>query len=175
VTDIRIITINQPVPVFAAFDWMLRPDGGLDESNELASAMIVALATDRLALPDDELPGLEPDDNRRGWWGDLDADEIWGGWPIGSRLWLLERGKITDINYRKGSTLVRAENYTLEAMQPFIDQRLCTEIVVQATRNAVNYSRIDIQVTVSRGPLPTIALRFDSLWQEEITGAQGST
>ena len=174
-TDIKVVEIVQPIPVLVAFDWILRPDGGLDESDELASALIVALATDALALPDDELPGLEPDDNRRGWWADADAAEVWGGWPIGSRLWLLERGKITDINYRKGSTLIRAENYTIEALRPFIDQRICSEIVVKATRNAENYSRIDVEVMVYRGPKQTIQLLFDSLWQEEITGAQGST
>jgi phage gp46-like protein len=174
-TDIRLLDIVRPVPVTVTFDWVMLPDGTIDEAYELASAVIVALATDRLARDDDELPGLEPDDDRRGWWADIDAEEIWSGWPIGSRLWLLERGKITDSNYRKGSTLARAEMYTAEALQPFIDNRLCSAIDITASRGlGQNYSRIDVRVKISRGNKTSIALLFDSLWEEQISGAQGS-
>lgn len=164
--DIRLLEREQAVPVVVSFDWLLRPDGGLDQTQELATALIVALGTDALADVDDELPGLPPDDDRRGWWADLDAQAIWSGWPIGSRLWLLERGKITDSGYRKGSTLARAERYTREALQPFIDNRLCSRVDVTVTRNTQNYSRIDVLVVVYRGPTPSIELRFDALWEE---------
>ena len=65
-------------------------DGTLDDRDALASAVIVALGTDRLAEEGDLLP--DPDSmDRRGWWGDYDADMVWDGWPIGCRLWLLQR------------------------------------------------------------------------------------
>jgi phage gp46-like protein len=165
-TDIRLVAINQLVPVIATFDWLMTPIGTLDETQELATAITVALGTDRVANVDDDLPGLAPDDDRRGWWGDLDAAELWNGWPIGSRLWLLERGKITDPAARVGATVARAQTYIREALQPFIDQRIATAIDVTVERNVDNYSRIDALVTVYRGPKPTIALRFQSLWDE---------
>ena len=163
--DIRLTAHATRIPYAVTFDFLMTPVGGLDETEELATAFAVALATDRLALPDDDLPGLD-DDDRRGWWGDIDAAEIWNGWPIGSRLWLLERGKITDFDARDGSTLARAEHYGREALQPFIDLKIATTIDVVAERNAENYSRIDLAVTAYRGPKPVIALRFEQLWEE---------
>src|SRR5713226_7191117 len=69
-TDIRLVEINQLVPVVVTFDWLLTPIGGLDDTQALATAVILALGTDALAGADDELPGLPPDDDRRGWWAD---------------------------------------------------------------------------------------------------------
>ena len=49
--------------------------------------------TDRLASRDDILPDPDSTD-RAGWWGDMDAEELFNGWPIGTKLWLLKRAKI---------------------------------------------------------------------------------
>ena len=89
--DIRLIqdARNPPLKYSVSVDWSLLADGTLDDDNALATAVIVALGTDRLADPDDILPDPDSTD-RAGWWGDLDAEEIWDGWPIGSRLWLLK-------------------------------------------------------------------------------------
>lgn len=163
--DIRLRELVQPVPVVVSFDWLLRSDGGLDDVDELASAIIIALGTDALADEVDPLPDIESND-RRGWWGDLDAAEIWGGWPIGSRLWLLMRGKITGRESRYGSTVARAQQYTREALQPFLDNRVCTRIDVAAERSTEDYSRIDVGVVIYRGLEPVIALRFDAMWDE---------
>ena len=82
-TDIRIVQIATPEVV--TLDWLMTPIGEIDTTQELATAVTVALGTDRLALVADELP--DPNDNdRRGWWGDLDAEQIHDGWPIGTRL-----------------------------------------------------------------------------------------
>jgi phage gp46-like protein len=164
-TDIRLAPIYQAVPVVVTFDWLMTPVGTLDETQELASAIIVALGTDALAGVDDDLPDIDSDD-RRGWWGDLDARDLWQGWPIGSRLWLLERGKIADVGARQGSTVARAEAYTREALEPFLSNRIASQVDVVASRNADNYSRIDVAVVMYRGPKPAIALRFDALWEE---------
>src|SRR6266566_3589021 len=123
-TDIRLIQFTTFVPYSIFEDWVMTSIGTLDESHELATAFMVALATDGLALPDDFLPGLPPDDDRRGWWGDLEAKEIWDGWPIGSRVWLLERDKITDSASQRGDTVAQAEDLTRAALRPFIDQRI---------------------------------------------------
>src|SRR5262245_56204756 len=90
-------------------DWLQSPDGTLSEEEELATAVRLAVGTDALAAPEDILP-WEPDDDRsrRGWWGDLEAEEIWNGWPIGCKHWLLRRAKITDSGAKEGATVVRA-------------------------------------------------------------------
>jgi phage gp46-like protein len=144
-------------------DWVLLPSGDLDEGEELANLVKVALMTDRLAMPDDVLPDPDSTD-RRGWWGDQDAAAIWDGWPIGCRNWLLTRAKITGTSAAEGSTEVRAEQYTREALQPLIEQRICTRIDVSAAR--VERQRIDVTVVVYRGPRRAIELRFQGLWDE---------
>ena len=99
---------------------MLLGDGTLDDTQALATAVIVALGTDRLAAPDDILP--DPDcTDRAGWWGDMDAEELFNGWPIGTRLWLLKRAKIVGPEDPEGATVARVEQYISEAIQPFVD------------------------------------------------------
>ena len=148
-------------------DWLLLPDGTLSEEEELATAVRVAVGTDALAAVDDVLPGVPDDDvDRRGWWGDLDAEEIWNGWPIGCRHWLLRRAKITDSGAKEGATVVRAESYVREALQPFIDRKICSHIDVNAMR--VGKEQIDVAVTIYRGPKTAIELRWQYLWSEMV-------
>lgn len=160
-TDIRIIQIVDPEAV--TLDWLLSPAGDLDATHELATAATVALGTDRLALPADELPD-DNDPDRRGWWGDLDAERIHDGWPIGTRLWLMARDKITGPLARRGSTIARAEEYAREALQPFVDRLIATSIDVRAERSEIG--RIDLTATFYRGAQPAIALRYADLWDE---------
>src|ERR1700750_875151 len=102
--DIRIVQ-NTALPKYSVTcDWSLLADGTLDDTQALATAIIVALGTDRLAETDDVLPDPDSTD-RRGWWGDYQAQEIWDGWPIGSRLWLLQRAKIEGPGSRRGATV----------------------------------------------------------------------
>jgi phage gp46-like protein len=160
-SDIRIINVSNLNGIWA--DWLLLPNGALDESQQLANIVKLALLTHALADPSDILPDPDSTD-RRGWWGDLEADDIWNGWPIGCKLWLLERAKITPAEAREGSTLVRAEQYCQVALQPMIDQGMCTAFTVTATRGSLE--RIDVSIIIYRGPLPQIELRFQNLWLE---------
>lgn len=165
-TDVRIVTsfnYTGDMPIIT-MDWLLTPMGTLDETEELATAFKVALATDGLADPDDILPGLEDDTDRKGWWADYQAAQIWNGWPIGSRLWLLKRASITDAAFRKGATIARAEQYAKEALQPFIDNHICSAIDVVATRTSKQ--TIVITVHAFRGPLPEIELQYQVLWAD---------
>ena len=137
-------------------------DGTLDDTQALATAVVVALGTDRLADPGDLLP--DPDDtDRRGWWGDFDSEEVWDGWPIGSRLWTLQRDKITGSGAQRGPTTVRVEHYIIEAIQPFLDRRIGSQMYVKATR--AGDSRIDALVRIYRGPTVEIELRYAVLWE----------
>ena len=161
VPDIRIVQNNQFPQSSVTCDWQLLPNGTLDDRQALASAIIVALGTDALAGMDDVLPDPDSTD-REGWWGDLDAEAIWGGWPIGCKLWLLRRAKIDSVASREGSTLARVEYYIRDAIQPFVDNKVCSGFDVWATR--VDAQRIDALVRIYRGPLPSIELRYAILW-----------
>jgi phage gp46-like protein len=164
--DIRLIQ-NAEFPnhphYSVTIDWGLLTDGTLDERDALATAVIVALGTDALAGRDDVLPDPDSTD-RAGWWGDLDASEIWNGWPIGCKLWLLKRSRIAGPGAHEGETVVRVERYITEATRPFLDRRIGSTFTVKAWR--VGKERIDAIVRIYRGPELEIDLRFQILWDE---------
>jgi phage gp46-like protein len=160
-TDIRIIEVVSLEAM--TMDWLLQADGTLDESNELATAVTLALGTDALAGEEEILPDPDSDD-RRGWWADYQAEEIWDGWPIGVKNWLLRRAKINDVPSFEGPTVERARIYTEQALQPFIDKQICSGMQVTAER--VGLDRIYVSVIMFRGPKDDIALKFQILWGE---------
>jgi phage gp46-like protein len=135
----------------------------IEDGFDLQSAVIVALGTDALAPEGEELPNLDSQD-RAGWWGDTDAQELWEGWPVGCLLWLLRRAKITGPGAKGGSTQARADGWTRDAMRPFVTNRIASRIDVVAEK--VDTDRIDVAVTIYRGPDPTIELRYADLWEE---------
>jgi phage gp46-like protein len=103
-------------------DWLL-VGPALLAGDDLATAILISIFTDRLARAEDVIPDGSTD--RRGWWGDTDAR-----YPIGSRLWLLDRAKQTD------ATLMRARDYVVEALQWLIDDGVVAsfDIHVEWTR-----------------------------------------
>jgi phage gp46-like protein len=160
--DLRLFDIVTPFVV--TFDLLQKRDNLVDETEALATAVIVALGTHKRANPDDILPNGEADTDRRGWWADENAEAIWSGWPIGSRLWLLERHKITDNTARQGSTLARIDAYIREALQPFITQRIVSRVDVAVARTELQ--KIVANIVLYRGPLPAIQLQYQALWAE---------
>lgn len=159
--DIRLVQYGGPIDW--SIDWLLLGDGTLDDSQALATAVIVALATNRLALTSDVLPDPDSTD-RQGWWGDLDAEEIWNGWPIGCRLWLMRRDSIVGPEARHGATVTRAEQYAREALQPFLDQKVASDMYVKAV--VAGRERIDMLVRLYRGAQVAVELRYQVLWTE---------
>jgi phage gp46-like protein len=162
--DIRLVQQAVfPYQTEVSSDWLLLGDGTLDQTQALATAAIVALGTDRLADEIDLLPDPDSTD-RRGWWGDLDADVIWGAWPIGCRLWLLKRSKIAPSEASEGSTLVRVKFFIQEALQPLIDLRIASgmEVVVERT----DKQRINALIRLYRGPKIEIELQYQVLWDD---------
>jgi len=161
--DIRLVQDTNWPRYSVSVDWSLLGDGTLDSDEALATAVIVALGTNRLADKLDILP--DPDSTDRcGWWGDLDAEEVWGGWPIGSRLWLLRRTKIVGVESPEGATVARVEAYIRESIQPFIDRRIASSFDVWAER--IGVERIDALVRIYRGPDRPIEMRFQVLWED---------
>lgn len=147
-------------PLLLQGDWVLEPPdlaGGAD----LESAVILSLFTDRLALPDDPLP--DPSDgDRRGWWADWNADEVFDQ-PvglIGSRIWLLEREKATN------DVRLRAEDYTREALQWLLDDDVADEVNVAAEWAGVAPGRLDVAVEIIRNGRVLLARSYSWAWAQ---------
>ncbi|MFX1719062.1 phage GP46 family protein [Paraburkholderia sp. A1RO-5] len=78
----------------------------LATGNDIETAILISIFTDRMAQPGDVIP--DGTNDPRGWWAD---DEV----PIGSRMWLLRRAKQTT------QTLQLAYDYIAEALQWMVD------------------------------------------------------
>ncbi len=143
--------------------WLTTDQNTLDSTHDLVSAVLMAIGTDRRANADDELP-VDGDADLRGWWGDTDAEEIWGGWPVGSRLWLLSRAKITDENYKYGATVARAKAYLTECLQPFLDRKIATKLEVDVQR--YGDTSIAASIVLYRGNKSLVSLQFQDLWDD---------
>jgi phage gp46-like protein len=165
-----VISLGYP-PFGGAIDFSVDPNtGGLDETQALATAVVIALGTDGLAFDSDELPDNLSTD-RKGWWGDMDAASIWSGWAIGSRLWTKARSSITFAGSRRGSTLAEIVNMANNALQPFVDNQVISSYKVVGT--ALESGRgITLDITIFRSLSPAVSLLYDVLWDEQRLSAQ---
>lgn len=146
--DIRTITAN-------GFDWQIAGPG-LAEEDGLETAIIISLFTDRRANHDDILPAT--DDDRRGWWGDYLADTA--GDLIGSRLWLLEREKLTD------AVLLKAKEIAAESLQWLIEDGVARAVTVTAERLQATALGLLIEITKPDGSV--VSYQFSRFWQGEL-------
>jgi phage gp46-like protein len=126
-------------------DW--QQDGpSLLAGDDLQTAVLISLFTDRLALPSD----VTPDGDRRGWWGDDPR------YPIGSRLWLLGRVKgPLDVPHR-------AQNYAAEALQWMVDDGIVATFDI--TAEWINPNRLDLTVIANRRDGSRVAMQFPQVW-----------
>jgi phage gp46-like protein len=119
--------------------------------NDLQTAVLVSIFTDRGANPDDRIPDGTGDP--RGWWGDIGEDK-----PIGSRLWLLDRSKQTQ------EVLNNARDYINEALQWLVDDGVVASIDVQT--QWVRDSFLGAQITLYQPTGPQIDLTYAWAWQQ---------
>ncbi len=137
--------------------------GGLRAEAALHTATLLQLFSDRRADPADILPNDSGD--RRGWWGDSVRLEGEPEQPLGSRLWLLERGRLNE------ATRQAAEDYAREALEVLRTQGAVGGTDVAAaidwTRNAVIIDVAHYGVDGSRIYLQ----RFGVVWQQARAGA----
>lgn len=159
-TDIKVVNVASLAGLWD--DWLFT-SGRLDETEALANLVKVAFLTDRRSGDGEILPDPDSDD-RRGWWGNYQAEEIWDGWPIGCKNWLLLRSKIVGSAAEEGSTLARVEQYCREALAPLVEKRICTHFDIEVERT--ERQRIDATIVIYRGPKKEIVLRFQDLWSE---------
>lgn len=129
-------------------DWVLL-GGQMRTGDDLATAMLISLFTDRVAAQDDVIP--DGTSNPRGWWADDPGN------PVGSRLWLLSRAKQTT------ATLALALSYIGEALQWLIDDGVVAkfDITVEWTRD----SALGAHVVAYKNDGTTMSTNFQSVWK----------
>ncbi|AOM40484.1 phage GP46 family protein [Xenorhabdus hominickii] len=130
-------------------DW-LAGQGDLVTGNDLQTAIIISLFTDRQARADDDIDGTD----RRGWWGDNGAD-----YPIGSRLWLLHRQKLTP------AVALAAEDYAREALQWMLDDGVADAVDIGT--QIVWPHRLNMIIRYQRPGRDNEDLRFFWVWERE--------
>ena len=123
----------------------------------LETAVLISLFTDARAEDGDDIP--DPDNDKRGWWGDLVNED---NGILGSRLWTLSRSKITTEN------LTLTEGFAAQALQWLIDDEIVSSISVTAERNADDVNRVDLLVEIKKEGEDPVLLKYDNLWENQI-------
>ena len=133
--DLRLVwdPINQRAD-WTVVNGRLAADGGLE------SVVLLLLFTDRKAQVD-YVP-TDRTNNLRGWWADTFQTQ-----PIGSRLWQLDRRKITD----HGAIEAEAQEMVLEALNFMIDWGVATAITCIASCPRASSTTSGTLLTLSIG------------------------
>ena len=129
-------------------DW-LSGNGDLLSGDDLQSAIMISLFTDRLTHKDDDYD----DEHRRGWWADTGTDDF-----IGSRLWLLRRQKLTTQIARK------AEDYAREALAWMIKDGVVSNIEIGT--QIVWPQRLNMVIRYHRPDADAEDLRYYWVWEK---------
>jgi phage gp46-like protein len=130
-------------------DWSLS-GGALSSGDDLATAVLISLFTDRQADPAD-IPS-DGGGDLRGWWGDQDEDV-----PIGSRLWLLDRSRLTP------EVANTARIYMDEALKWVVDDEVAASVQVMTA--IAGQSQLNSMVTITRSDGTVIPLKFNWAWR----------
>lgn len=164
-----------PKIIWSAETWdgdlsFLPPD--LQHDDDLMTAVLISLFSDRRALPDDPLPdgvsiwrGVEGDavpalSGRRGWWADPTLDALPDGradW-IGSRLWLLSREKWT------AAVAERLRLYAEEALAWLVADGVADQVTVAVARDPFQVIQLYVEILRTGGAVFTG--RFDWAWSD---------
>jgi len=131
-------------------DWILSGPA-LASGDDLATATLISLFTDRTAEASDRLPDATTD--RRGWWGDIDQDV-----PIGSRLWLLDRSKLTP------AVAASAKGYATESLAWMITDGVAVDVQVSAA--VVLPSTLRLAIAIFRMNGTKASFGYDWAWSQ---------
>jgi phage gp46-like protein len=129
-------------------DWQLQ-GAALASGNDLSTAVLISLFTDRLANPDDIIP--DGTDDPRGWWGNAGQEAL-----IGSRLWLLARSKLTE------EIASRARDYAAEALRWLQDDDVVADIEI--TTAITPPAMLGMQIVITEPDGKRAALNFSWIW-----------
>ncbi|HCR0195809.1 TPA: phage GP46 family protein [Enterobacter roggenkampii] len=121
----------------------------------LTRAVVISLFTHRRADPDDNV------DVPMGWWGDT--------WPVvandryGSKLWLLQRSKLTN------GLVNTVRSYLRDALQWMQVDGVVTRIDIDIQRTGINELGNKIVLWRRDGP---VTISFNDLWSVITNGGQ---
>ena len=121
----------------------------------LTRAVVISLFTHRRADPDDNV------DVPMGWWRDT--------WPVvandryGSKLWLLQRSKLTN------ALVNTVRNYLRDALQWMQEDGVVTRIDIDIQRTGINELGNKIVLWRRDGP---VTISFNDLWSVITNGGQ---
>ncbi|ECB1510060.1 phage GP46 family protein [Citrobacter freundii] len=121
----------------------------------LTRAVVISLFTHRRADPDDNA------DVPMGWWGDT--------WPMvandryGSKLWLLQRSKLTNALVNTVRTYIR------ESLQWMLDDGVVSRIDIDIQRTGINELGNSIVLWRRDGP---VTISFNDFWSVIANGGQ---
>ena len=130
-------------------DWQ-QQGAVLQSGNDLQTAILISLFTDRIANIDDVIN--DGTNDPRGWVGDVGEQ-----YPIGSRLWLLDRAKQTT------ETLSNAMAYVTEALQWLIDDDVVIRFDI--TVQWIRASFLGVQVIAYQHDGTNRAMHFQYAWK----------
>lgn len=123
----------------------------LSTDEGLQTAVTISLFTDR-RVSAEELPQGETD--RRGHWGDVLNDD---NDKIGSKLWTLEREKITP------QLLEDFKTYCDEALQWFVDDEIAQSVTVTVER--IDLYSISVVIEILRPQDERQRYKYGYLWK----------
>ena len=127
-------------------------NGAVQQDDGLASLVYLSLFTDARANDSDEIPDGTTD--RRGWPGDSYVATEWG-----SRLWLLEREKLTN------EVRCRAVDYATEALNKLKSAGYIKAVSVTGTIPQLNTLVLTIELTKPNGS--TLSLTVSRRWEAQ--------
>jgi phage gp46-like protein len=139
--------------VNAEGDWQLA-QGDLQTGQDLETACLVSLFTDKQATPD--FVPTDGTSDRRGWWADPYNDA-----PLGSNLWQLERAKKTR------DTLGLAQRYAQDALQWLVTDGIAKQVIVNTSwlGNAAGSTALGIGIAIVKPDGSMTRFRFAWAWQ----------
>lgn len=155
-TQVLLLAGGGPLELAGGGDLLLHAKAGgtaaeLVSNQDLFTAVLISIFTDRVAAADDVIPDGTTDP--RGWWGD--AGQVY---PIGSRLWLLGRAKATN------ATLLAAKGYIVEALQWLLDDGVAAAIDVVCQWTAA--TMLGALVTLTQPSGPPKVFSFANVWSQ---------
>ena len=124
-------------------------DISFDTGSEIESAVLSSLLSWGRARQDEVSAG----ETRYGWWADNNIQ-----YPIGSKIWLLQRAKVLP-NLNK-----RAKQYVQDALQWLIDEGVALQVDVVTSIN--QYNTLSIGITITKNDGSVINMSYDNLWNK---------
>lgn len=153
--DIKLIYINDTQIADIEFK-----DNDLVNEDGLETAVLISVFTDARAADDDPLPDALHGD-KRGWWGDKTLNDP--NDQTGSKLWLLNRSKVTNQVMRK------AKRHIENALEWMKDDGIAVKIEVLVERLTINIQEtMAFKVILHKTDGSKESILFSDRWEAQL-------